>query len=102
MRLTLTLWLVLCLWSCLARAHERSESESHWSFRQGELHGVITTRTREITRLMIPGDEYASLPQIFAGHIEKTVTAAVDGVPCSQHRPPALLASAPGHVRVDV
>src|SRR5262249_37424347 len=98
----LTLWLVLSLWSCVAWAHERSESESHWSFSQGELHGVITARTREVTRLMVPGDDYTSLPQIFAAHVGQSVTATVDGVPCSQHPPPALLASAPGHVRVDV
>ncbi len=90
------------LFACLAQAHERSESTSHWTLVGGELHGVVTARTREVTRLTVPGDSYASLAQIFAAHVQRSVAASVDGVACTQRQAPALLASVPGYVRVDV
>jgi hypothetical protein len=86
-----------------AQAHERSESTSHWSLSgDGALYGVITTRTREVTRLTIPGDSYASLAQIFAAHVERSVAASVDGTPCTKHEAPTLLESEPGFLRVAV
>jgi hypothetical protein len=90
------------LFACLAQAHERSESTSHWTLIDGELHGVVTARTREVTRLTVPGDSYASLAQIFAAHVARSITASVDGVVCTPHQAPAILESEPGYVRVDV
>jgi hypothetical protein len=93
---------IALLFACLAQAHERSESASHWTLVGGELHGVVTARTREITRLTVPGDSYASLAQIFAAHVQRSVAASVDGVACTRRQAPALLASEPGYVRIDV
>ncbi len=100
MRLWLGVLGLLC--ACLAQAHERSESSSHWTIVNGELHGVVTARTREVTRLTIPGDSYASLAQIFSAHVERSVAASVDGTPCTPRQAPAILESEPGYVRVDV
>src|ERR1700729_2619851 len=98
------LWLCVLglLFACLAQAHERSESTSHWTLVNGELHGVITARTRDVTRLTVPGDSYASLAQIFAGHVERSVSASVDGTQCMRPLAPAVLESEPGYGRVDV
>jgi len=93
---------IALLFACLAQAHERSESTSHWTLVGGELHGVITARTREVTRLTVPGDSYASLAQIFAAHVQRSIAASVDGAPCRQRQAPALLESEQGYVRVDV
>jgi len=90
------------LFACLAQAHERSESTSHWTLIDGELHGVVTARTREVTRLTVPGDNYASLAQIFSAHVGRSITASVDGVACTPRQAPAILESEPGYVRVDV
>jgi hypothetical protein len=90
------------LFACLAQAHERSESTSHWTFINGELHGVVTAHTREVTRLTVPGDSYASLAQIFAAHVGRSVTASVDGVACAPRQAPTILESEPGYERVDV
>jgi HupE/UreJ protein len=83
-------------------AHERSESFSHWSYADGELSGVITVRAREVTRLTLPGEGYSSLAQIFAAHVEHSVTAAMDGRPCVSARPPRTLDSQPGYMRIGV
>jgi len=93
---------IALLFACLAQAHERSESTSHWTLVNGDLHGVITARTREVTRLTVPGDSYASLAQIFAAHVQRSVAASVDGVACTQRQTPTLLESEAGYVRVDV
>lgn len=90
------------LFACLAQAHERSESTSHWTLINGDLHGVVTARTREVTRLTVPGDSYASLAQIFAAHVGRSVEASIDGVACTPRQTPAVLESEPGFVRVDV
>jgi hypothetical protein len=90
------------LFACLAQAHERSESTSHWTLINDQLHGVVTARIREVTRLTVPGDSYASLAQIFAAHVGRSVTATLDGVACEQRQAPAILESEPGYVRVDV
>ena len=94
--------LIGLLFACLEQAHERSESTSHWTLIDGELHGVVTARTREVTRLTVPGDNYASLAQIFSAHVGRSVTASVDGVACTPREAPAILVSEPGYVRVDV
>src|SRR5260370_24169804 len=93
---------IALLFACLAQAHERSESTSHWTLDSGELHGVVTARTREVTRLTVPGDSYASLPQIFSAHVQRSIAASVDGVPCTLLQPPSSLESEPGYLRVDV
>jgi hypothetical protein len=99
----LFIWLaILCCAACAAQAHERSESTSHWTFDNGELHGVVTARTREVTRLTVPGDSYASLAQIFSAHVQRSVAASVGGVPCTRLLAPAILESEPGYLRVDV
>ncbi len=92
----------LLLFACLAQAHERSESTSHWTLVDGELHGVVTARTREVTRLTVPGDSYISLAQIFSAHVERSVAASVDGTACTPQPGPAILESEPGYVRVAV
>ena len=94
--------LIGLLFACLGQAHERSESTSHWTLIDGELHGVVTARTREVTRLTVPGDNYASLAQIFAAHVGRSITASLDGIACTPHQAPAILESEPGYVRVDV
>jgi hypothetical protein len=98
------LWVAVVglLFACLAQAHERSESTSHWTLNDGELHGVVTARTREVTRLTVPGDSYASLAQIFAAHVGRSIEASIDGAPCTQRQSPAILESEPGYVRADV
>jgi hypothetical protein len=90
------------VFSGTATAHERSESTSHWTLADGELHGIVTIRMREITRLTLPGDSYSSLPGLFAAHVERSLTASVDDVPCSLRQTPAVLESEPGYVRVNV
>src|SRR4051795_11580773 len=90
------------LFACLAQAHERSESTSHWTLIDGELHGIVTARAREVTRLTVPGDSYASLAQIFAAHVGRSITASIDRDACTPHQAPAILESEPGYVRVDV
>ena len=101
MRHASLIWLVL-LFACVAQAHERSESTSHWTLVSGELHGVVTARSREVTRLTIPGDSDASLAQIFSAHVERSVAASVDGTPCTLRQAPAPLESEPGYLRVDL
>lgn len=93
---------IALLFACSAQAHERSESTSHWTLVGGELHGIVTARTREVTRLTVPGDSYASLAQIFAAHVQRSIAASVDGTACTQRQAPELLESEPGYVRVDV
>jgi hypothetical protein len=100
-RYATVIWLAL-LFACVAQAHERSESTSHWTLVNGELHGVVTARSREVTRLTIPGDSYASLAQIFSAHVERSVVAAVGDTPCTLRQAPAILESQPGYVRVDL
>jgi hypothetical protein len=95
------IWLAL-LFACVAQAHERSESTSHWTLVNGELHGVVTARTREVTRLTVPGDSYASLAQIFSAHVERSVAASVDGAACELRQAPAILESQSGYLRVDL
>ena len=58
-------------------AHERSESFSHWSYAHGELNGVVTIRSREATRLTLPGEGIGALTPIFAAHLEKIGRAHV-------------------------
>ncbi len=101
MRHASLIWLAL-LCACMAQAHERSESTSHWTLVNGELHGIVTARSREVTRLTIPGDSYASLAQIFSAHVERSVAASVDGTPCTLRQAPAILESEPGYLRVDL
>jgi HupE/UreJ protein len=100
----LLIWLAMLCWvsSTPAHAHERSESTSHWTFDNGELHGIVTARTREVTRLTVPGDSYASLAQIFSAHVQRSIAASVDGVPCTLPQSPSSLESKPGYLRVDV
>lgn len=101
MRHTYLIWLAL-LFACVAQAHERSESTSHWTLVNGELHGIVTARSREVTRLMVPGDSYASLAQIFSAHVVRSVAASVDGTPCTLHHAPAIPESEPGYLRIDL
>jgi HupE / UreJ protein len=96
------MWLAILSWAGAAQAHERSESTSHWTFNNGELHGIVTARTREVTRLTVPGDGYASLAQIFTAHVQRSIAASVDGVPCAQRQSPSSLESQPGYLRVEV
>jgi hypothetical protein len=104
MKYPILIWVAILCWVCPAeaQAHERSESTSHWTFDNGELHGVVTARTREVTRLTVPGDSYASLAQIFSAHVHRSVAASVDGVPCTLPESPTSLESEPGYLRVDV
>ena len=92
----------LLLGLCAAHAHDRSESTSHWTLANGDLRGVITIRTREITRLTLAGDSDADLPGIFAAHVGRSFTATVDGVPCNPSGDPSILQSEPGFVRVEM
>lgn len=104
MKYTTLLWLAMLCWlqPAPASAHERSESTSHWTFDNSELHGVVTARSREVTRLTVPGDSYASLAQIFSAHVQRSITASVDGASCTPRQPPSSLESEPGYLRVDV
>src|SRR3982074_2223210 len=92
---------MLC-WTAPGQDHERSESTSRWTFDNSELHGIVTARTREVTRLTVPGDSYASLAQIFSAHVQRSVAASVNGVPCTLRQSPSILESEPGYLRVDV
>jgi hypothetical protein len=94
------LWLLCLAWTCPTSAHDRSESNSHWTYAQGSLRGIITIRAREITRLTVPGDRATDLPGIFAAHVRRSITAAMDGTACKWRTEPAVLASEPGFVRV--
>jgi hypothetical protein len=85
-----------------ALAHERSESFSHWNYTSGNLTGIVTARAREATRLTLPGEAYGSLSQIFSAHVQKTVTAAVDGKPCMPLRPAQSLEAEAGYIRAGV
>ncbi len=84
-----------------AGAHERSESSSHWHYAHQALSGVLTVRTREVTRLMIPGDQEDALPRIWLAHVARTVSAAVDGRECTP-APPSLLHAEAGYLRAAV
>ena len=93
---------ILCIASGPLPAHERSESFSHWNYTAGELSGTITVRAREVTRLALPGEGYGSLAQIFAAHVEKTVTAGVDGEPCVSTRAVQALEAEAGYIRMGI
>jgi HupE / UreJ protein len=83
-------------------AHERSESFSHWSFAHGELNGVVTVRSREATRLTLPGEGVGALTPILAAHLDKTIAASMDGAPCAATRHPRPLASDAGYIRIGI
>jgi HupE / UreJ protein len=83
-------------------AHERSESFSHWSFAHGELNGVVTVRSREATRLTLPGEGIGALVPILAAHLDKTIAASIDGAPCAATRHPYPLSSDAGYMRIGV
>jgi hypothetical protein len=83
-------------------AHERSESFSHWNYASGSLTGIVTARAREATRLTLPGEAYGSLTQIFAAHVEKTISADVDGKPCTPSRPAQSQEAEAGYIRIGV
>jgi hypothetical protein len=83
-------------------AHDRSESFSHWRYFNGALSGVITVRSREVTRLTLPGEGFGSLTQIFSAHVDKSVTAATNGGACLATHPARPLESEPGFIRVSV
>ncbi len=83
-------------------AHERSESFSHWSYAHGELNGVVTIRSREATRLALPGEGIGALTPIFAAHLENTIAASMDGAPCTATRHPYPLPSDAGYIRIGV
>ena len=83
-------------------AHERSESFSHWSFAHGELNGVVTVRSREATRLTLPGEGVGALTPILAAHLDKTIAASMDGAPCAATRHPHPLASDAGYIRIGI
>ena len=81
-------------------AHERSESFSHWSYAHGELNGVVTVRSREATRLALPGEGIGALVPILAAHLDKTIAANMDGAPCAATRHPYPLPSDAGYIRI--
>jgi hypothetical protein len=83
-------------------AHERSESFSHWSYAHGELNGVVTVRSREVTRLTLPGEGIATLTPIFAAHLDKTIAASMDGEPCTTIRRSYPLQADAGYIRVGI
>jgi hypothetical protein len=91
---------LLSTWGAVS-AHDRSESTSHWTYEDGQLHGIITARVREVTRLTVPGDNPLSLAQIFADHVGKNVSASVDGKSCIALQPPSILEAENGYVRID-
>ncbi|MBV8852799.1 MAG: HupE/UreJ family protein, partial [Sinobacteraceae bacterium] len=97
-----TLCLLCVAWACPTSAHDRSESNSHWTYAQGNLRGIITIRTREITRLSVPGDREADLTRIFVAHVRRSIAASMDGTACEWRAQPAVLGSEPGFVRVAV
>jgi hypothetical protein len=99
-RVALLIAFILSMASGPLAAHERSESFSHWNYTAGELSGIITVRAREVTRLTLPGEGYASLTGIFAAHAEKSVTAAVDGEPCVSTRAMEALEAEAGYIRL--
>lgn len=92
--------IVLCGWSGSAIGHVRSESVSHWTYDHGVLDGVITVPSREVTRLMLPGENYSSLTQILTAHLATTITAAMDGRPCVAVRAPSAMSAEPGYLRI--
>ncbi|HWJ34419.1 MAG TPA: HupE/UreJ family protein [Steroidobacteraceae bacterium] len=83
-------------------AHERSESFSRWRYAHGVLSGIITVRSREVTRLALPGEGDGYLADLFAAHAEKTISAATDGNACTAIRPPNSLDAQPGYIRLGV
>jgi hypothetical protein len=83
-------------------AHERSESFSHWSYAHGELKGVVTVRSREATRLALPGEGIGALVPILAAHLDKTIAANMDGAPCAATRHPYPLPSDAGYIRIGI
>src|ERR1700730_13668458 len=85
-----------------ALPQERSESFSHWNYASGNLTGIVTARAREATRLTLPGDAYGSLTQIFAAHVQRTISAGVDGKPCTPLRPAQSQAAEAGYIRIGV
>jgi HupE / UreJ protein len=83
-------------------AHERSESFSHWSYAHGELNGVVTVRSREATRLALPGEGIGALVPIFAAHLDRTIAASMDGARCAATRHPYPLPSDAGYIRIGI
>jgi hypothetical protein len=100
LRIAVLLAFVLAMVNRPLPAHERSESFSHWTYASGHLTGIVTVRTREVTRLTLPGEAYGSLTRIFAAHVERTVAAAVDGKRCAPLGPPRALESEAGYIRI--
>jgi len=101
-RFLVPLAFVLAMVNRPVSAHERSESFSHWNYVSGHLTGVLTVRAREVTRLTLPGEDDDSLARIFAAHVEKTVTADVEGKPCVPSRPPQALGAEAGYIRIGI
>lgn len=87
---------------CPVSAHERSESFSRWRYAHGALSGIVTVHSREVTRLALPGEGDGYLPEIFAAHAEKTISASTDGKPCTATRPPHFLDAQPGYIRLAI
>jgi hypothetical protein len=85
-----------------ASAHDRSESFSHWRYAHGELNGVLTARSREVTRLTLPGEGVGALAPILAAHLDRTIAASLDGAPCVATRPPYPLPSDAGYIRIGI
>jgi HupE / UreJ protein len=83
-------------------AHDRSESFSHWRYAHGELNGVLTARSREVTRLTLPGEGIGALAPLLAAHLDRTITASLDGAPCAATRPPYPLPSDAGYIRIGI
>lgn len=97
------LWVLLLAFAMTPlKAHERSESYSHWRYSNGGLSGIVTVRARESTRLTLPREDFGSLAEIFAAHVEKSISAAVDQRPCALSKPPYPLESLAGYIRVGV
>jgi HupE / UreJ protein len=101
-RIIVLLACVLAMVNRPALAHERSESFSHWNYASGNLTGIVTARAREATRLTLPGEAYGSLTQIFAAHVERTITAGVDGKACTPSRPAQSQEAEAGYIRIRV
>ena len=67
-------------------AHERSESFSHWSYAHGELSGVVTVRSREATRLALPGEGIGALLTALGERVAQSYRTEAPVLTRARHR----------------
>lgn len=102
-RLLLKLFLIglLCNLSLQAFAHNRSESFSEWSWREGRVSYSFSVLQREATRIPSEEQSLQSLNQLLADYLAATITVTAAGEDCSIEQQAKALSAREGYLRVE-